>query len=448
MKTSILLCCLSAVVVWVGAARAQPEPPARPSAPAPDEPPRPAPVVDPPTALAPAVSAPPAAQAGAAAPSPAVPDAPTAARKTTFQEANGDDWYDRIKLRGYTQLRYNRLLETNEKLVSHGDKSVGKDGGLFIRRARLVILGDVHEHLAIYLQPDFASSINDQLNVAIMRDWYADVFIDKGHQLRLRLGQSKIPFGFENLQSSQNRLPLDRADGLNSAQKDERDLGAFVYYAPTSVRKLLKRLVDSGLKGSGDYGMVGLGIYNGQGANAKEKNSQPHAIARLAFPFELFKQILEVNVGGYTGRYAVTADANALPGVQVAKDYRDARLYAGFILYPQPIGLQLEYNVGRGPQLDRDANAVRTRDLHGGYALASVKLGPVIPFVRVGNYHGGRKSDPNAPRNDIRELEAGVEWQAFKALELTAAYNVAERTSPAGKQEYGRFARIQVQFNY
>jgi hypothetical protein len=33
--------------------------------------------------------------------------------------------------------------------------------------------------------------------------------------------QSKVPFGFENLQSSQNRLTLDRNDALNSAANEE-----------------------------------------------------------------------------------------------------------------------------------------------------------------------------------------------------------------------------------
>ncbi|WP_395055838.1 hypothetical protein [Flavobacterium sp.] len=31
------------------------------------------------------------------------------------------------------------------------------------------------------------------------------------------MGQSKIPYGFENLQSTQNRLVFDRNDVLNSA---------------------------------------------------------------------------------------------------------------------------------------------------------------------------------------------------------------------------------------
>ena len=49
-----------------------------------------------------------------------------------------------------------------------------------------------------------------------------------------------------------------------AAVPNERNLGVFLYYAPTVVRERFRRLVESGLKGSGDYGMLGIGVYNGQ----------------------------------------------------------------------------------------------------------------------------------------------------------------------------------------
>ncbi len=123
-------------------------------------------------------------------------------------------------------------------------------------------------------------------------------------------------------------------------------------------------------------------------------------------------------------------------------------MYASFVLYPQPLGLQIEYNVGVGPELHR--GAAQERFLHGGYALASVKIGPVIPCVRGVIYEGGRKFETNAPRYVVREIEGGVEWQAWKALELTASYNYAERTfpEPPYPQETGGFVRLQAQANF
>jgi hypothetical protein len=108
-----------------------------------------------------------------------------------------EPWYNRLQLRGYLQFRYNQLPSGagNENLINEqGDKSIGKNGGIYLRRARLILFGDVHPRLSIYIQPDFASAISDQLNVGILRDLYADVFLDRKKEFRLRIGQSKVPF--------------------------------------------------------------------------------------------------------------------------------------------------------------------------------------------------------------------------------------------------------------
>ena len=68
-------------------------------------------------------------------------------------------WYDNLQIRGYMQIRYNRLLETNEKLkCEQCDKSWGEDGGLFIRRMRVILYGQITKKIYVYIQPDFASA--------------------------------------------------------------------------------------------------------------------------------------------------------------------------------------------------------------------------------------------------------------------------------------------------
>lgn len=380
----------------------------------------------------------------AALPAPATPVAPAAPKPAKKSEKH---WYEKVKFRGYTQVRYNQLGVTNENLVNtQGDRSIGKDGGILIRRARLILQGDVHDHVFIYLQPDFASVVSDQYHVPTMRDWYADISVDKRKEFRFRIGQSKVPYGFENMQSSQNRAPFDRSDGINSAVKDERDLGLFFYWAPERIRQRFKMLVDSGLKGSGDYGVVALGAFNGQTANQKEKNATPHVVARVTWPFLVGKkQIIEVGGGGYAGKYVVkTADDVTAP-----EEVNDVRVHGAFVLYPQPIGFQAEYNIGRGPELV-GGTRVEERTLHGGYAMLLAKVGDFVPYVRGLLYEGGRKFETNAPHYSVRELEIGTEWRPIDAVELTAAYTFAERTAPTAPyaQESGRLLRLQVQFNY
>jgi hypothetical protein len=373
-------------------------------------------------------------------------------------------WYERLKIRGYTQFRYNRLpsFDQNDELVNaQGDRAIGKNNGFSIRRARVILYGDVHERVAVYLQPDFASVIGEQFGVAIVRDWYADLFLDKNKEFRFRVGQSKVPFGFENMQSSQNRLALDRNDAINSAVKDERDLGVFFYYAPKEIRARFKHLVDSGLKGSGDYGVLALGLFNGQTANRPALSDDLHTVGRLTWPFKFGEQFVEVGAGGYFGKYYVAVDGEASePYVLKKGKIRDARGFATLVVYPQPFGFQAEANLGVGPsQGDRgadDAYVIKARNLKGGYAQVMYKVDDLIgtvallPFVRATYYDGGKKFETNAPHYTVKEIAFGLEWQIFKALEVVLAYDISDRTSSKSpyKQQTGQVSRIQVQVNY
>jgi len=432
--------------------------PAAPVAPAAPPPSAAAPVPAAVVAPVPEVAPPPVA---APAPAPEPTPAPLPAPAAAPAPEKPAHFFDHINMRGYTQFRYNQFLANNENLVNlQGDRSVGQDAGFLIRRARLVLTGDIHPQVNMYLQLDAAASAGDTLHIAQMRDWYFDAAVDAAKEFRFRVGQSKVPFGFENPQSSQNRLTMDRSDALNSALNGERDLGVFFYYAPTSIRKAFKHLVDSGLKGSGDYGMIGGGVYQGQTINQNDANKNKHIVGRISVPFQIGEQWLEGGLSAYTGKFVVRTDEGFVAPEDGVRDWRAA---AHFVLYAQPFGLNLEYNIGEGPELTNLAGAadeegetsytgvVQREFLHGGYALASLKLDNFIPYVRVMNYEGGKKHERNAPKYSIKELEAGIEWQIIKALEVTAAFTLAERTdgrAPPYAQEDGHLLRLQVQFNY
>ena len=367
------------------------------------------------------------------------------------------NWYDKIQVRGYVQVRYNRLFETNPDLKSdQGDKSIGNLGGFFIRRNRLILSGQVNEHVYFYIQPDFASSASATgLHFAQIRDAYFDVSIDKKKEFRFRVGQSKVPYGFENMQSSQNRLPLDRNDALNSAVSNERDLGLFFYYAPKKVRELYASLVNDGLKGSGDYGIVGFGLYNGQTANKPEINNNAHWVARVSYPIKLWNQIIEPGVQMYSGYYKLDQTST---GVKKNKslEYLDERMAASFILYPKPFGIQAEYNVGKGPQYDFLIDSINTKSLQGGYAtlsyLINIKKQVLIPFARYSTYQGGKKMELDARAYDVNEFEGGIEYQPVKQLEVVVSWVHSEKwTSDRAKKDnfqVGSFMRVQCQLNF
>jgi hypothetical protein len=368
-------------------------------------------------------------------------------------------WYESLQLRGYMQVRYNRLLETNSALkCDQCDKSWGDNGGFFIRRARLVISGQVSERVYLYFQPDFASSVSSTANhFAQIRDAYMDLGLTADNSYRLRVGQSKVPFGFENMQSSQNRLPLDRNDALNSAVANERDLGVNFYWAPTRIRKLYSSLVSEGLKGSGDYGVFGLGFYNGQTANKPEANNNLHTVLRFSYPFSLGSQIIEAGIQGYTGKYVIGSDQLST-GVKLKKDksYEDARAAASFILYPKPFGIQAEYNIGKGPEFNKLTDSIETKSLNGGYITTSYKTSVrnqvLIPFTRFQYYKGGKKHELDARSYEVKEFELGLEWQPNKNFELVTMYTISSRRFEDFKNQEnlqkGSLFRVQAQINF
>lgn len=365
-------------------------------------------------------------------------------------------WYDKISLRGYAQVRYNRLFETNEKLkCEQCDRSWGENGGFFIRRGRMIFSGDISDKLYIYIQPDFASNVSNSFQHSFqLRDAYFDLALDSKKEYRLRIGQSKIPYGFENMQSSQNRLSLDRADPTNSPVSNERDLGIFFYWAKAEIRKRFAYLVSSGLKGSGDYGVFAFGLYNGQNANKAEQNNQPHIVSRITYPFKLKSgQIIETSLQAYTGKFVIEKNAK---NTTTNTSYIDRRVAASLIVYPQPLGIQAEYNIGEGPEFNPTTMATEVKKLNGGYAqiMYRQKVGEnhITPFVKYQYYNGGKKHEIDARRYIVKDLEIGAEWQLKDYFELTAIYTISDRTfedaALPDNEQKGNLLRLQAQFNF
>lgn len=402
-----------------------------------------------------------------------------------------------VNIRGYLQLRNTTMLGGDEGVNLYSDRSVGddrsnsdQDKNFLIRRARVILFGDIGERLYYYIQPDFAStpsgSTNTGGNFAQLRDAYGDLKLTKDNVHRIRVGQSKVPYGFENLQSSQNRLALDRADALNSAVKDERDLGAFYYYTPLATQELFKEISKAGLKHSGDYGQFGFGFYNGQGANNRERNDNYHMVARYTHPWKTESgQIYEAGIQAYRGDYVpvstgsyrrrnpttgVIASATPTIASEGSNGFKDERVGVSFMMYPQPFGLQAEWNWGKTPGLDIADNQIQEKSLNGGYVQAMYKIDNVnfwdwnttlIPFIKWQYFDGYNKAESNAAQNHVNDWEIGAEWQLAPEVELVAYYHKMKRTNLVtgiqtaeypNRTDYQTFdadaLRVQLQYNF
>ncbi|MFM9152024.1 MAG: hypothetical protein ACKOPC_00155, partial [Methylocystis sp.] len=65
-------------------------------------------------------------------------------------QASLQHWYDRISIRGYTQMRYTNFLQnadSSQDGVYWADNSARPRSNFLIRRMRLIFSGDVSEHL-------------------------------------------------------------------------------------------------------------------------------------------------------------------------------------------------------------------------------------------------------------------------------------------------------------
>ncbi|RJG56146.1 porin [Sphingobium terrigena] len=383
----------------------------------------------------------------------------------TTASAKSKAWYDRLTLRGYTQMRYNAFLSGDDtaptgvsRLRSVHDSSISDRGSFSLRRVRLIVQGDISDRVSLYLQPDFATAVNNQAGserregFVQLRDAYADVFLDKAKSVRVRFGQSKVPYGWENMQSSSNRLTLDRSDAINSAVPSERDLGIVAYYTPPSVQKIWDELTRDGQKLFGNYGAFGVGVFNGQGINKTEQNRGLMKVALATWPFEIGDQVVEF--GGSAMMNDVQPELRSGGVSPVA--YKDNRVGLHAMLYPKPFGIQAEWNWGKGPEFDVATQSIQTKNLQGGYVQAMMRLptenlGSMMPYGRWQHYRGGWKAGTNAPRLETDEFELGVEWQPWKALEFTFAYARMKRAEAderrTGRAE-GNLIRTQVQWNY
>jgi hypothetical protein len=278
------------------------------------------------------------------------------------------------------------------------------------------------------------------------------------------------------MQSSSNRLVLDRNDALNCAVRNERDFGVFYYWTPEPAQDFFKEVLDTGLKGSGNYGVFALGAYAGQGGSLAEQNDNLHIVSRFTLPMEFSDgQYAELGIQGYTGRYSVLGSnirplgagaSGVIPLGTIDRGNRrgiqDERLAWTAVWYPQPLGFQTEWTVGRGPALNAAQTAIEERALYGGYAMTMYQYktqchGIVIPFLRWNYFKGGYKSERNAPFSMIDEWETGIEWQLNKQMELVTMYTLTDRTNTtafntAGVTSYQQFDgdlwRTQFQFNY
>jgi phosphate-selective porin OprO/OprP len=155
-----------------------------------------------------------------------------------------------------------RAYEAGARNLPAAGSAIGTDltNNFLVRRGRIGLQGTFYKYFDFFVEADFGQG------AAVLTDGYLDVHY--WPELRLRAGQFKVPFSYEELFSDNNIDFVERSVADNLVPS--RDVGAMLH-------------------GSLFGGIVSYagGIFNGSGQNTAETNDSKDLAARLVVaPFK------------------------------------------------------------------------------------------------------------------------------------------------------------------
>lgn len=293
------------------------------------------------------------------------------------------DQLSRIKLSGYVQGRFENRGDSKEGLLPNGRP--GTTTQFLVRRGRLKATY-THDVAEFVLQIDATPrgvTLKDA-EASLIEPW-------TGLNLKFTAGQFKWPFGYEVLQSSQNREMPERARVVRTLFPGERDRG----FRVSGGWKALK---------------FSTAVVNGNGTEdsiygANDQNKFKDVVGRLGLDFES----VVVGVSGYYGQGLIT-DAEDRTFTEYTKSRVGGDVQA-YLDIPGVGGLALkgELIFGEEPK----------GQVLGWYVLAVQNLGDKLGvFARLDRY------DPQLDEENNAVLTAGGGFQYYFSgnVRLTATY--------------------------
>lgn len=171
------------------------------------------------------------------------------------------------KLDGYLQVRY------------YNDDASDRSEFL-VRRARFNIRGPVSDRWSyrVEFQLDAKEDGRGPTSKTQLRTLYADY---KANSRTLRIGQAKIPWGYELLEGVPKLWTSERALFMDRLFPNQRDIGVQYAYRTGPNRP-----------------QFDVGIFNGTGINASDNNKKKNLMARVDFPVPNGS----VALSGYVGK--------------------------------------------------------------------------------------------------------------------------------------------------
>jgi hypothetical protein len=317
----------------------------------------------------------------------------------------------KIKLSGYIQGRYERSSASVNGLKSDGKTPANTDRFL-VRRARLktVYEGKNAEYL---LQID---ATGDGVTVKDAEATFVDTWTP--FNFRLTLGQFKVPFGYELVQSSSEREMPERSAIVKAYFDGERDRGLRLTARWEFLRFAVALINGNGVKDTSVY--KGTSLYGTQ-----DPNKFKDFVGRIGVDLGS----IVGGVSAYFGRgpMATTVDTKTDP-VGITYDYvRRTRLgtdVQGYIDVPDVGGLALKGELIWGSEAAIDWN-----DVSSDPSKNVKKFGWIVTAVQnVGDYIGvvvrADQFDPNTAKSKdkVTTVGGGVLLHVSNNLKATLVY--------------------------
>lgn len=172
----------------------------------------------------------------------------------------------RHRLDGYLQVRYR-------------EEAAADAAEFLIRRARINLRGPVSDRTAyrLELQLDAREKGQGPTSKTQVRTASVDYQLGRG---RLRMGQTKVPWGYELLESSAGLWSGERSFLMDRLFPNQRDIGIHWAYRPAP--------------GAPHFD---LGVFNGTGINASDNNRRKNLMGRLDLPARWGSVALSAYVG-------------------------------------------------------------------------------------------------------------------------------------------------------
>jgi phosphate-selective porin len=292
-----------------------------------------------------------------------------------------------FKLNGFAQVQY-----------IHWDQGVDS---FSVRRARLILGGDIIKNLRFKLQIDAGKS---PILLDANLDWSFSPY------LSLRAGQFKIPFSQENLASSSD------LDTINRSQVEEK---------LTPGRDIGSQGRDIGVMAFGKWSLLEyqVGFFNGSGINKADTNDQKDFGGRL-----IVHPIKSLSIGGalYDGRYRPDSESPTV----IRDNIHRTGLEVAFI--QSALSVKGEYIFSKDDLMSRNGWYVQ-----GGYFFLPKELQGI---VRFDTYDKNR--DQDLDRSDRFTL--GLSW--FFADKTKLQVNYEHFKIQSGSSNWALLAQFQAYF--